>query len=533
RDASQQLIDEETYFCNFEGKEIAQIYVLPQNVYCDSIVTPFTRMVNAVHHTTRVWALRKYLLFKEGDKVDALTMIHNEEVLRSLSFISDAYIMLTARDSLGEPNKVDVFVYSRDHWSIEFDADEKTVGEYGIYGYEHNFLGWGHKLTLGTYARTKAPHVAGYRFGYDIENIWGSFFRFSGLADNSKEQYTYRVGLQKPFIRHRDYTAGLNYALESIQEGQLLADTAHHVLRQTIDVWSGVSWKLKGIKSNLFLTARWTDIFYRERDIDVASGLNPYYHNQRLFLVSTGVYRESFYRGNYIFGFTHSEDIPYGYKFELLSGYLWSEYYQSYYLGGKLSFGQRTPIGFLSGNINYGSFFDKDWLPKQTALSAQVNYFTNLFKLGKGSVRNFISLQYLAGYHRLEGERERITYNSANMRILELPRVSGLNRMVIRTETVYFSPIYFYNFRFAFYTFADMGWLGSRNNVFNNNFSLSSGLGLRIKNDRLIFTSIQLQFGYAFVNPEKGMSEWFSLGNEPYINAQRYRPLNPNVVEYR
>ncbi|MDR0296178.1 MAG: hypothetical protein LBH91_08430 [Prevotellaceae bacterium] len=533
RDASQNLINEESYFCGFEGKEITNIYVLPQNVYSDSLSTFFTRTVNALHYTTRENVLRKYLLFEEGDKVDPLTMIRNEEVLRSLRFISDAYIVLTARDSLGEAGKVDVFVYSRDHWSIDLDVDEKASGEYGIYGYEYNFLGLGHRLTLGTYFLTDAPHIAGYILGYDAENLWGSFFRFSGLADRSREQYTYSASLQKPFIRPTDYSAGVRYSAESIMERQLLADTVLPVQRQTIDVWSGVSWKFKGLANTLFLTGRWTNLIYRERGLNVEAALNPYYHDKSLFLASTGIYRESFYRGSYIFGYANSEDIPYGYKVELTGGYLWGEFYDCYYFCSSLSAGQRIPIGFMSGSINYGSFFTQDWQPQQSVLSVQLNYFTNLFKLGTGSIRNFISLEYITGIHRLEGERERVTYNGENMRILELHLVGGLNRMLLRLESVYFSPVYFYNFRFAFYTFSDMGWLGDDYNVLANDFSLSAGLGIRIKNDRLIFTSIQLQFGYAIVNPGKGTSKWFSLGNEPRVNAQRYRPNNPSIVGFQ
>jgi len=533
RDASRHLIDEETYFCNFEGKEIANIYVFPQNVYSDSLTTFFTRAVNALHYTTRENVLRKYLLFKEGDKVEPSTMIHNEEVLRSLNFISDAYIVLTARDSLGDPDKVDVYVYSRDHWSIEVEVDEKASGEYGIYGYEHNFLGLGHKLTLGTYFLTDAPHVAGYILGYDIENLWGSFFRFSSLADRSREQYVYSASLQKPFIKPVDYSAGLRYVAESIKEKQLLTDTVLPIQRQTIDVWSGVSWKFKGLRSNLFLTGRWTNLIYRERGLEVSAVLNPYYHNQALFLASTGIYRENFYRGSYIFGYANSEDIPYGYKFELTGGYLWGEFYNCYYFGSSMSAGWRIPVGFMSGSISYGSFFDEDWKPQQSAISVQLNYFTNLFKLGTGSIRNFASLQYITGVHRLEGERERVAYNDANMRILEHSCTGGLNRMTLRLESIYFSPVYFYNFRFAFYTFSDMGWLGNDYNVFANDFSLSAGLGIRIKNDRLIFTSIQLQFGYALVNPKKVRNRWFSFGNEPRVNAQRYRPGNPSVVGFQ
>jgi hypothetical protein len=58
------------------------------------------------------------------------------------------------------------------------------------------------------------------------------------------------------------------------------------------------------------------------------------------------------------------------------------------------------------------------------------------------------------------------------------------------------------------------------------------GLGIRILNDRLIFTSVQLQLGYAVVNPGHGANQWLMTDGERRIDLRGFRPDKPAIVEY-
>ncbi len=312
-----------------------------------------------------------------------------------------------------------------------------------------------------------------------------------------------------------------------------MSDTALPVQRQTVDFWGGLTMRwTKDPFHRAFLSGRWNNLVHQELFIeDVNYDSNPYYHNATTFLLSAGLFGESFYRGSHIYGFANSEDIPYGYKFELTAGYRWGEFSNNTYFGARFSAGHVLPFGYLSGNVNAGSFYDMEWEPWQSVATLQLNYFTNLVKIGSGSLRNFIKVNYTTGFNRSQGERERVILN--NIRILSPPHAGGLNRATIGLESVYFSSLYFYNFRFAFYAFSDMGWLGDNYNVFRNDFSMTLGAGVRIKNDRLIFTSFQLQLGFAVLNPSGGGVNFFRLDNEPRANEQRYTPSAPAVVEYR
>jgi hypothetical protein len=533
RAATKKLVDETAYFASYEGREIAHIYVMSRNIYGDSTTHFIPGLVNAVHVTTREDVIRQNLLFKEGDRVNAATMILNEEILRRLRYIADAYIHIQpqAQDS----SRVDLYVHTRDKWSINIELRQKSAKEYRLWVYDNNFLGIGHKLTLGTYAMTQHPLFPGYQLGYAADNLWGSFFDADFLVDKSYDETIYQAQLHKALIKPTDYAAGVAYSLHEVGEGQFLTDTVLPLKRQTVELWGGFSLRLRHTRNNLFLLGRVTAAKIFEYGAPVTGELNPYYRSPLTLLLSAGIYRESFYRGAYIYSFGVSEDIPYGFRLAFAGGRAWDEFAARNYFSLQWSAGHLIPVGYLRAALAYGSYFCDDYTPQQSVLSAGVQYFTHLFNAGRGYLRHFLNVDYTAGFHRLEGERERISFYGDNaLRMLRpaAAHIHGLNRLLVHLESVYFSPLYFYNFRFAFYGFCDLGWLGDRYAVLSNDLYTTVGLGIRILNDRLIFTSVQLQLGYAVVNPGHSDSRWVEFGGTQRIGLDGFRPDKPAPVAY-
>ena len=105
--------------------------------------------------------------------------------------------------------------------------------------------------------------------------------------------------------------------------------------------------------------------------------------------------------------------------------------------------------------------------------------------------------------------------------------------MVLNTETVMFTPIQPWGFRFAFFGFLDAGTLGYSANPFRNDGFASFGLGLRIKNERLIFGTLQIRLGVAFGKNGWVDSDYFSLSNTKHFDEYRFRPTRPEIVGFR
>ena len=108
----------------------------------------------------------------------------------------------------------------------------------------------------------------------------------------------------------------------------------------------------------------------------------------------------------------------------------------------------------------------------------------------------------------------------------------GTNRMILNTETVLFSPYHPLGFRIAFFGFADFGLIGYSPNIFKNEFYTSLGIGVRLRNERLVFNTIQIRLGIAFGKPGLVESEYFRLSNATRLEQWRYRPTRPEIVTF-
>src|SRR5205823_4752720 len=95
------------------------------------------------------------------------------------------------------------------------------------------------------------------------------------------------------------------------------------------------------------------------------SNLDPNRFNvdQTMYLANAGFNIRKYYRDRYLYRFGANEDIPEGSSVEFIQGTLKKELSsQWYYSGLKVSTGRHFDnIGFVSGEIDYGTFYDKSF----------------------------------------------------------------------------------------------------------------------------------------------------------------------------
>jgi len=105
------------------------------------------RAANVVHIQTREGVIRRFLLFREGEPVDAALIHETERLLRALSWVRDAWV---------EPHReadgtLTAAVIVRDAWSLKGSLHFGHVGgdtTWRIRIDEQNFLGFGKHLLL-------------------------------------------------------------------------------------------------------------------------------------------------------------------------------------------------------------------------------------------------------------------------------------------------------------------------------------------------------------------------------------------------
>lgn len=529
---------EQQYFERFAGRTVGEITIIRKNVFEDG-KSWLERAGNRVHITTREWVIRKDLLFGSGDKVDAQLIIRNKQLIRSRNYIADVRFVVIPLPS--DTTTVDIYVITRDTWTISLDMRVRGDGRTYIELFDDDLLGLGHSFGVRTYFNWKTFDYGGNLFRYSVPNLLGTFLDMHLVAGKGFDNSDFGGEVNKDFILPEDFAGGVSafYIKEPIELFPL--DSTVSAKYQTGDIWGGKSFYMKGLHNSLYFTGRFLHQRFIRRP-EVTAELNPFFHNQNMILANVGLYRERLRLANLIFGYGVEEFIAYGYRFGITMGYLWGEFGHRGYLGGEVSAGAFFNFGYLGGQFEIGSYINQsNGKFYRSALKSHINFFSNLMGNGAYRVRQFVNLYAVKGWNRVEGYRERVAFrNNGDLRGLvdrvngrHGDRISGLNSLVLNSETVVFTPWNVANFRFAMFGYNDLGLIGDNGNMFRNDFYTTFGVGVRIKNERLIFSTINIRLAVAV--SKKGFidSHYIGVSTADRLNEIRYRPNKATVLDYK
>ena len=504
----------------------------PENTQGKSVGAFLRKKANDTHVLTKEKIIRNDLLFHPGDLVDPLRIEQSEYLLRNQSGIANVYFVIKETS----PGIVNIYVYTIDKLSINVGVDYsgKNANSKAYIG-ENNFLGLGNQLLVYDHFNFgERNFFKGVEVSHNFSNFLGSFFNLRTNAGIGKNFYLLELESNKNFITSGDYAGGVNYTREKELKVPAYMDTMISVHQQNFNLWGGKSFRLNDKGLNFFTAAKFETRRYFSGP-PVNSMQNAYYHNTDDILASVGIYQERFYQANLIYGFGYIEDIPYGFKAEVTGGYRWGQFHNFPYLGGKLSWAFRTHLGYVSTEISSGAFFDKkgDFFDHNSKIQqiSHLNlfWFSNLLPLRRNyNLRFFLHGDYMNGHNMLQGEGQRITFSGDyKIRGLSLHDYVGTTRMLLSPEVVLFTPLHVLGFRFAFYGYADLGTLGYRANPFKNPFFGTMGAGVRIRNESLVFRTIQIGFSVLLRNNNHIRGNGFDFRSEKQLGIDRLIPMSP------
>lgn len=527
--ATGQAIDESVLLEPFAGKTIGEISIDRRPIF-DADGNWFERAANKTHMLTRERVIRRDLLFRTGEQLDPQTIIRNKQLLRSRSYLSDVDISVVP-DPV-DTTCVNIAITTRDSWTISVDGGLHSEGRTTVGVYDANIFGTGNLLRINTNFNREDFSYGGNLVEYEIPNVLGTFYTADFAGGRDFYNSTLSLGLRKEFLRPTDYEIGLTYGDIREKRYMIEQDTSLLVKQRNLDAWGGYSHLIPALRSSFYVTGRYNYRRVSERPA-VSADYNPILHDQDALLAGVGLYRERFYTANMVYGFGLREYLATGYKAELVSGYVWGEFRDAMYLGISYVTGGFRPVGYLMGGLTLGSYIDTgSGMWRQSAVDVDLRWFSNLFMLRRSRIRQFLSLNYTQGWNRLSGSDESIRFTDENGLQALKEHVIGTNRMILNTETVLFSPYHPLGFRIAFFGFADFGLIGYSPNIFKNEFYTSLGIGVRLRNERLVFNTIQIRLGIAFGKPGLVESEYFRLSNATRLEQWRYRPTRPEIVTF-
>ena len=146
------------------------------------------------------------------------------------------------------------------------------------------------------------------------------------------------------------------------------------------------------------------------------------------------------------------------------------------------------------------------------------------------AIRQIVKINYTIGSRRLPGERISIK-NSIRGSNDKFPL--GVRRFVANFESVAFAPWDLYGFRFAFFSFADLGFITPEHNLFSpDHFYGVLGLGCRIRNESLVFKTIQFRIGY-FLRAPDGFNRWnYDISSKEVDIFKNIQISKPSVIGF-
>lgn len=374
-----------------------------------------------------------------------------------------------------------------------------------------NFLGLGHEQSLGVwYSRqlnpfTLQPRGWGVRSLYRVPFIGRSFVtgQLEITRQWNRERYAAVAG--RTFL-----TPSMKYAggLEVSRNGFLVEENPLQINSPLVrvgydyaDAWLGRSFRtrLGGIanrdRSRMVLAARTSGTYYRERPL-VRTDTNQLFQHRLLNLCSIGFSTRNYLRDILIYGFGRTEDVPYGNLLSVTGGVERTEFGMRNYMGMKAAHGSYyRSVGYLLLSLSAGGYLrNRQW--EQGVLRLESNYFSRLIGLRSLQVRQFVNIRYTRGFGRFDGEF--IDINNVNgLRGISNVALRGQQALVLNLETVVFSPLSILGFQTAFFAYADLGWVGgSGKSILNSPLYQGYGVGVRLRNENLIFNTFQFRLGF-------------------------------------
>jgi len=529
-------------FASFAGKQINKIELIKletfgQSVF-DSTIKPtwLESKANNLHVNTANFIIRNQLLFKEGEILNPVDFAETEQLIRDLNYIEDVNIQI---ETTGDSSKVNIKVITKDAWSIGVDARLNNTHSSQIQIYDKNLGGLGLGLSGYVFYDTKNPNRWGHKGELSLSNIGGSFIQSNIWFREGQGFKTYSISLKRDFYASKALYGGGASIIKSIEPYSYLnIDSTSSINYSGYDYWFARSFHvsrkdLLKAPHNFVIAYRYLSTYFSKRP-DVSINTNYPFQNKRYYLVGLSLAQQALHKANLIYSFGATEDIPAGFKIQFTAGYEKGEFQDRYYFGHEFSAAEVGPWGYLFSSVRAGGFLTSVKKTQQITTNLRTIYFSNLIKIRNIKLRQFISVDYTRGLSRFNGEGEKIFLNENNgIRGLYSRQMSGTSRLVFNLETVAFSPLYVFGFRFAYFAFCDIGFVGSADDYLVGNQSYTGfGLGTRIRNENLVLNTILIRFGYYPKLPTNPDVSYWLINGQQKTRFMNFRANEPRVVPF-
>jgi hypothetical protein len=524
-------------YLGYSGKKIRKIEIERLDVFGTNVNYPsyynpnnIEKLLNKTHFSTNEFIIRKNLLFTEGDTVSPLIMSDNERILRQLPYIDDARIIV----SQVSEEEVDVVVRTKDIYSLGAGFSYTNIEKGTVSLFEKNIFGMGHEFGIEVPYDADASDSPGFGVKYNVNNIIKSFIDLNLYFTDGLGEKSYGFGLNKRLLSSTTkYAAGISIRQMITSEDLDTLSVPAPLKYNLQDYWILRSFLIdKESVKRIIFGIRYTNNNVFDRPYIMPDSYY-YLQNYRLYLGSAAFSMQKYYKTNLIYSYGRTEDIPYGGLVKITAGKEYNEFKKRTYLGIDISSGiLSNTLGYFYASAGLAAFVNNRET-EQGLFLLKIKHFSNLFFAGRSRLRNFVSVDYTRGFDRYADEYLRFE-NENGLSGFRNDSLSGNQRLTVSIESVLFSPLNLYGFRFALFGFTDLSLLsGSNELIGNGNVLTGIGFGLRIRNDNLVFNTFQLRLGFFPNLPAYSKISNLIVSGEQLLRSENFDPGPPSIIPYR
>ena len=531
-------------FLNQKGKIIRSISFIRLDVFGPSVddttlvkLPWVAQAANKMHVYTRQNVLKRMLLIHEGDVINPLLLSDNEHLIKKSPFIKDARIVLLS--DFADTTLTDVVIITQDIYPVGVIYNQESLKQTKAGIYNINLWGLGHyQRNLFLINPLKSETIRFAEGGYRIENIGNLFLSGEVNYMNYQDNKSIGVNFDKKFITaNTKYAGGISFQhnYEFIKDNNLsLLEDEYN----TFSSWFGyaIPLSLSSIESqnrkNLILSAGIDKIQYLNRIFYTpTSYLKPF--NKTLLLLGASISSNAFYRDNLLYGYGPSEDIPYGKLIGYQLGYSFDENKKRLYTEANYAVGRKiSNLGYINFSFDIGSYYYINHF-EDGIINSKISFASKLFTYHYRHYRHYLNINYTRGLNMIGSERI-IINDKYGIRGLKSNTLVGTQKLSMNLESVMFSPFYVLGFRFSTFSFFDIGFIGQESRViFDQKMYSGLGIGIRIKNENLVFNTFQLRFAFYPLEPERSSRFSADVSGFPTVGLSDFTVKQPHAITFQ
>jgi hypothetical protein len=532
----------------YNGKQINNI-IIEQHNFSTNINLPqvnqkdnFTNIANKLHKSSSDNTIRKNLFFKPNDLLNPIIIAYNEKWLRDLTFIQDARII--AIPVKYDTNKVDLFIITKDIFPLGGNLNIKNQNSFDASLSDENLFGTGNRLKINhNFDNTRIPKPA---FGYELtlRNLFGSFINMNAgmndytnsISDGSRSAMNKHLLGELPFLHPlSNWTGGFelmefkNTNAYPSKWSDSLFNSKLNYHYDTKDFWLGYQLffktKLNKINRRHIIQLRHFENSFNIRPINFLAQLDKNYRNINANFLSITVFNQNIIRTKYLYGFGRNEDLPIGQSLSLTLGNYYRDHNSISYAGLNYEkYALQSSGNYSHLNFNIGSSYTEKKFQDFRFLSSLEIIGKLKYSKNGSPYRHLFNISIAQTLNNKFNEALLI-YSNYGIPQLNKEQIKGGTRISGNWESVLYSAKTIYGFKSSPFVFANLTYIKAIDEVKKNGGIFAAvGTGTRIRNENLIFGTIELKCFY-LPRTDLQVSPW----NFSFITNLKYK-YNSTII---